>query len=216
MSASQRSLLKTRGNLLAALIIVAGLGSAGCTDDPSRLAAPNWDPAGMATQAMADLDNDGDGKLYLEELEAAPGLKYCAKLLDAEGNGDGSLSREEIVARLTLYRKMRVGLTAFDCRVMLNKRPLVGAKVRLVPEPFLGKVVGPQESTSKKGGWVKFSAGEGINMSVAPVCMYRVEITSPDVEIPEKYNTKTTLGVEVSAMTDPYHLGPIVFQLLNK
>ena len=173
----------------------------------------------MASQAMAQLDEDGDGKLSLEEMQAAPGLKYCARLLDTEGDGDGgdgSLSREEIAARIARYEKMRVGLTAFDCRVMLNKRPLVGAQVRLVPEPFLGEVVGPQESTSKKNGWVEFSAGEALNMSVVPVCMYRVEVTSADADIPERYNTKTTLGVEVSAMTDPYHQGPVVFQLQNK
>jgi len=167
----------------------------------------------MAKRAIVELDKDGDGKLSMEELDAAPGLKYCAKQLDTDG--DGSLSQDEIKARISLYQKMKVGLTAFECTVLYNKRPLVGAKVRLVPEPFLGDVIKPLESVSKKGGQVGFAA-EGINMSVVPIGMYRVEITSTDVEIPDKYNVNTTLGVEVSAVTDPYHQGPVVFQLKKK
>ena len=51
---------------------------------------------------------------------------------------------------------------------------------------------------------------------VVPVGMYRVEITSPDTQIPAKFNTKTTLSVEVSAADDPYHQGPVIFQLRSK
>lgn len=187
----------------------------GCSGGPSRVAAPSWDPAGMADQAILDLDGNGDGKLSMEELDAAPGLKYCAQMLDDLGDGDGSLNREEIAARISDYVKSKVGLVPFSCTLILNKRPLVGAKVRLLPEPFLGDIAQPLESTSKRGGRVEFPT-EGINMSVVPPGMYRVEVTSLEVEIPARYNTKTTLGVELSSITDPYHQGPVVFKLKSK
>ena len=182
----------------------------GCSGKPSRIAAPTWDPAVMADRAIADLDQDADGKLSAAELASAPGLQYNAKQIDADG--DGHLSRDEIFARIEHYQKMGVGLTPFTCTVLLNNRPLVGAKVRLAPEPFLGDIVEPREATSAEGGSVKFAA-EGINMSVVPVCMYRVEITSPEVTLPARYNTETTLGIEVAAMTDIDHQGPPVFHL---
>lgn len=212
---SHQQLPSLKRKLWEGAIVVTCLVGAGCSGGPSRVPAPVWDPAGMAERAISELDSNGDGKLSMEELDAAPGLKYSARLLDEEGDGDGSLSREEIAARLDQYQKMQVGLTPFDCIVMLNRRPLVGAKVRLVPEPFLGDAIGPLESTSKQGGRVDFFP-EGIKMSVVPPGMYRVEVTSSDVKIPEKYNTKTILGVEVSAMTDPYHQEQVVYQLKNK
>jgi hypothetical protein len=202
-------------NLLRGLILVTCLGWIGCSSAPSRVVSSSWDPEGMAERAISELDSNGDGKLSMEELSAAPGLKYCAKQLDENGDGDGSLNHEEIAARLALYKEMRVALSPFDCTLILNKKPLIGAKVRLVPETFLGDIFPPLESTSEKYGRVDFSA-EGIPMSVVPVGMYRVEVTSSDVDIPAQYNTKTTLGVEVSAITDPYHSGEVVFEMRNK
>ncbi len=199
-----------------ALPIAVGLGTlslAGCSGGPSRLTAPSWDAESMSEQAIVDFDKDADGLLSTEELDAAPGLKYNARQLDTDR--DGLLSREEIQARIARYQKMGVGLTPFSCNVLLNNRPLVGAKVRLVPESFLGEVVQPQESVSKERGMVTFTA-EGVNMSVVPVCMYRVEITSSEVSLPAKYNTATILGVEVSAMTDPDHPSAVVFRLEHK
>lgn len=201
-----------RRHLLLGVLIATSPGWVGCSGGSSRLEAPTWDPPGMAEQAMSELDADGDGKLSMEELEAAPGLKYCAKLLDEQGDRDGSLNLEEITARLSDYEEGRVGLVPFDCTISLGQRPLVGAKVRLVPESFVGDVVQMQESTSGQGGRASFAA-EGISMSVVPPGMYRVEVTSTQVDIPEKYNTKTTLGVEISSMTDPYHQGPVEFRL---
>jgi hypothetical protein len=196
---------------------LAALGVAGCIgNSPSRIAAPSWQPFKMADQAIADLDKDSDGKLSAEELEAAPGLKYCARLLDETyGDGDGLLSRDEIKDRLEEYVEMRVGLTAFTCTVRLDGRPLVGASVRLVPEAFLGDVIQTLEAISKGNGEVEFLT-EGISVSVVPLGMYRVEITSLDFQIPAKYNSQTTLGIEVSAMDDPYHQDPAEFYLKTK
>jgi EF hand domain-containing protein len=187
----------------------------GCMGKPARIDAPDWEPEQSADQAIASLDADGDGMLSMEELDAAPGLKYCAKGLDAEGDKDGKLSRDEIYARIELYQKSRTGLKAFSCNVTLDGKPLSGATVRLVPEPFMGDAVEPNEGVSDKGGQARFQ-DEKINMSLAKIGMYKVEITSPDVTIPTMYNSATTLGVEILPVTDPYHQGPVVFHLKSR
>jgi hypothetical protein len=200
---------------VAGTLAILGLfiNAGGCSNKPSHIATAAWDPDAMAEQAMKDNDMDGNGKLSMAELDFAPGLKYNAKQLDT--NGDGSLSHAEIVARISKYQEMQVALTSFTCNVTMGNRPLSGAKVRLVPEPFLEEVLKPVEGTSQKDGQADFRA-EGISMSVVPVGMYRVEITSPNIQIPAKYNTNSTLGVEVSPIADPDHPGPPGFQLKQK
>jgi hypothetical protein len=197
---------------LAAVVVVA-LGMVvltGCLGRQSRIAAASWDPDTAADDAMTQLDKDGDGQLSAEELDAAPGLKYCVKQLDADENG--KLSRQEVYDRIKLYQDLKVGLADFSCQVFYKKKPLANATLRLVPEPFLGAVVKSAVGTSMRGGQVRVIT-EGEDNPGAPIGMFRVEITSPDVKIPAKYNTETTLGVEVSPVTNPYQSGPITFDL---
>jgi hypothetical protein len=197
---------------LAAVVVVA-LGMVvltGCLGRQSRIAAASWDPDTAADDAMTQLDKDGDGQLSAEELDAAPGLKYCVKQLDVDENG--KLSRQEVYDRIKLYQDLKVGLADFSCQVFYKKRPLANATVKLVPEPFLGEVVKPAVGTTTRGGQVQVIA-EGEDNPGAAIGMFRVEITSPDVKIPAKYNTATTLGVEVSPVTNPYQSGPITFRL---
>jgi hypothetical protein len=182
----------------------------GCFGGQSRIPAAEWDPESMADKAMADLDKDGDGQLSEEELNAAPGLKDCLKRIDEDGNG--MLSRQEVLDRIALYKEMRVGLTAFSCMVTKNKRPLANATVRLVPEPFLGGVPKVSTGTSSRSGHVQLIA-EGEDVPAAAVGMFRVEITSTDTEIPAKYNTETTLGVEVAPVTKPDVTGSITYEV---
>ncbi|NOZ40126.1 MAG: hypothetical protein GXP24_07860, partial [Planctomycetes bacterium] len=127
-----KKILRNTTVALALPILVLGTGIwslAGCSGGPSRLAAPSWDAETMSEQAIADFDKDADGMLSTEELDAAPGLKYNARQLDTDR--DGLLNRAEIQARIAQYQKMGVGLTPFSCNVLLNNRPLIGAKVRL-------------------------------------------------------------------------------------
>jgi hypothetical protein len=201
----------TAVSLAAVLVVALGVVAlTGCLGRQSRIAAASWDPDTAADEAMAQLDKDSDGQISAEELDAAPGLKYCVKQLDADENG--KLSRQEVYDRIKLYQDMKVGLSAFTLQVKYKKRPLANATVRLVPEPFLGDVVKPSSGTTTRQGHVQLIA-EGEDVPAAGIGMFRVEITSPDVKIPAKYNTETTLGVEVSPVTDPYQSGPITFDL---
>lgn len=189
----------------------------GCARTPSRIAAPVWDPDGVADRAMKLLDKNGDGKLSDAELEAAPGLKYCAKVLDGpenSGDGDGQLSRDEIRNRIQLYRDRKVGYNQFTCTVLYNGRPLSGAEIRLVPEPFLGEgLVEPATGQTMEDGRATLDVGaKELKMPVVRIGMYRVEVTSAQVRIPPKYNTETTLGVEVPPVTDLVSPNGVVFK----
>lgn len=185
--------------------------SVSCGRGPSRIAAPEWDPEGMADKAMTDLDKDSDGLLSESELKSAPGLESCTKILDKDGNGQ--LSREEIEDRIKLYRESQTGLISFACVIKWQNKPLNGAEVKLVPEPFLGGMVEAATGKSSRDGSVFFKVPSAPVPGVAQVGMYTVEVTSSSVKIPSKYNTETTLGVEVSPVTVPGQSGPPVFNL---
>ncbi|MEM9658969.1 MAG: EF-hand domain-containing protein, partial [Planctomycetota bacterium] len=156
---------------------------------------------GMAAAAMEQADSNGDGFLSEEELTAsAPGLGYNLEAIDTDG--DGQLSMEEIAARIKEYRDMGVGLASTTCLVTLKGRPLPNATVKFIPEPFLGDIVEPATGTTTIDGLVRMKA-DGSDVKAVRVGMYRVEITDPRGKVPAKYNTETEQGIEVSGMTDP-------------
>ena len=185
---------------------------AGCSNQPAPVSAPTWEPEAVADRAMTTLDTSSDGQLSATELDAAPGLKYCADQLDT--NGDGQLSREEIVARFTLYRDMDVGLRQFNCRVVLDDGPLGDAMVKLVPESFIGDVIEPATGKSSGSGKVRLDIG-GQPVPTVRIGMYRVEVTSPSTPIPARYNTQTTLGIEIAPITNRKQSGGVVFRLTS-
>ena len=161
---------------------------------------------------MTTLDSNSDGQLSTTELNAAPGLKYSLEELDT--NGDSQLSREEIVTRITLYRDLDVGLTQFICLVTLDRRPLADAEVRIVPESFIGDVIEPATGKSYGNGKVRLDVG-GQPAPTVRIGMYRVEVTSPSTQIPARYNTQTTLGIEVAPIAIRKQSGGVVFALTS-
>jgi hypothetical protein len=80
-------------------------------------------------------------------------------------------------------------------------RPLPNAQVKFVPEAFLGDVIPPATATTDVDGRASM-ASEG-QPEFVRVGMYRVEITSDQAKLPASFNSRTTLGVEVSPYTDP-------------
>ena len=74
--------------------------------------------------------------------------------------------------------------------------------MRLVPEKFLGEGMvamvarGHTERNGMTGVTVPSGSGQAEGAGVPPG-FYRIEITKPGMDIPAKYNTDTTLGVEV-------------------
>jgi hypothetical protein len=145
---------------------------------------------------MAQVDTDKDGFLSTDELKQTPGLQSCAKELDTDG--DNRLSRDEVLARFKLYQDTGAGLVGLNCRVLVNGQPAQDAEVQLVPEDFLKDYV-PTASRRASDGSVSIISPNPEGLPLAREGMYRVEITSPSLRIPAKYNTETSFGIEVLA-----------------
>jgi hypothetical protein len=187
-------------------ILVCLVFLAGCNRAPSRIEAPSWEPGGYADAVLSKLDKSGDGTLDKAELAAAPGLAWGAMAIDTDKNA--SLSRDELVARFELYRKMRLGLSNTQMQLSYKGRPLVGAKVMLVPEFFLEEVIEPATGESITDGYVDPRIPDS-DPSGLRVGYYRVVVESPKEKIPGRYSAAETtpLGFEVSPVSDPNHQG---------
>jgi hypothetical protein len=197
---------------VAVICLVASL--VGCSSKPARVSIPNWNPSEFADAVLGSLDKNGDRQLETGELTPMPGLASGARYID--GNGDGKITRDELVARFTKYRDRRLGLTAKELRLSYNGRPLVGAEVRLVPEHFLTDIIDPATGTTDAGGLVRPSIA-GQSTPLMRVGYYHVQVTSPTVKLPAKFNNATTVGVEVSPFPDePAERGTIEIQLRDK
>src|SRR5262249_21344908 len=87
----------------AALPVLFGAGLAlflaGCSGgQPAAVEMPAFSPEDAAGQAMAQYDTNKDGFLDDEELKRCPALRGAVSKIDK--NGDGKLTKEEIVQRL--------------------------------------------------------------------------------------------------------------------
>ena len=183
---------------------------AGCRG--GRVPVPAISPGEAGRQALAEYDRNGDGLLDAAELERCPALKSCLKALDT--NGDGRLSADEIAQRLAVYQRSRVGLQAFACQVTLDGRPLAGATITFVPEPFLGPALTPASGVSDGRGLARLQEA-GAELPGVPCGLFRVEVSKKDAGgremVPARYNTESVLGQEVAP--DTQGRGVVQFQL---
>jgi hypothetical protein len=167
-----------------------------------------------AQRVIARYDATGDLLLSRDELATCPALAEAVEEIDT--NGDGLLDNQELIARLSSLRDSGSGMTRTSIQVILNNRPLPGAEVRLVPEAFLGRNFKEASGITNAVGKVSPSiAPEDRHPSYRDVAgvvapgFYQVEITHPNLDIPAKYNTATTLGVEIKPI-----LSQITLQLV--
>ena len=194
----QSGLVRCAGGLAA--LCAAMLLASGCNQGPSRIEAPDWDPPALAERIVSELDENGDAHVDGQEWTAAPGLAAGARFID--NDKDGRLSREEIEARFQLYRELRVGLRSRAFRVTYKGRPVAGADTLFLPEPFLEGVIEPAHGkTDEQGIVVPHSQGQ--DLPGMRIGLYRVQVRSPRLKIPAKYtNDATMLGVEASPVSD--------------
>lgn len=187
------------------VIASAMLLTVGCSGAPGRLSPPKVSADAAADEALAASDKNQDGNLAKDELEKFPGLAHAFKGYDADGSGQ--LSRDEIAAGIRVWSEGRMGMTSWPFQLRFNGRPLEGAQVKLIPESYLNGAVLPASGESGPGG----QGSLGIAMEDLPANapkrpliqpgLYRVEITHPTTSIPAKYNTESTLGLEVAGHT---------------
>jgi hypothetical protein len=182
------------------IIITVLLAPPGCSGRPGRIRPPDVDADEAAEAAIDQLDKDGDGQLNAAELQEAAGLAAVKDRYDADGNGLVSL--EEVAAGIRRWSEGQVGAAAVAYSVQLDGRPLPGAQVEAVPEPFLRDAIKPAKGLE---GYLAVAPEDrppnSPNMPLIMPGLYRIKITHPSVSVPAKYNTHTTLGLEVSAET---------------
>lgn len=178
---------------LPLLIALAGCGPA----RPARVVPPALDPEAVAAAVLAKADANGDGRIVKAELPAVPALVTAVAALDADG--DGAISAVELGQWLTDVKESRIAITSCSGRVTHLKKPLAGATVTLVPEPFMGPGYRAAGGVTDADGAFAASIPEakypGVNCG-----LFRVEITGQGNDgkpLPARYNTETTLGLAV-------------------
>ncbi len=179
------------GVLAAWTALLAGCS---CSSRPARVDPPAIDASAAGTAAIAQYDQDADGKIGGAELDKAAALKQALEKLDTDS--DGAVSAAEITARIEAWQESEIALVDASCTVTLNNKPLEGATVTFVPESFLGEEVKPASGTTDVGGSAILNiegSDDGMHCG-----FYRVEITASGTTIPSRYNTESTLGQEIA------------------
>lgn len=182
-------------------------GVLGCGNSAPPAVVPDQPDANATARAMETLDTNHDGFLDEKELEKAPGLKAALKQVDT--NNDGKISQEELAARIAGWAESKMGRMPVNCRVTHNGNPFEGAMVTLVPESFLGGTLQSGSAAVAESGYAAITAPYSADAKVTGMSpgFYRVEVTKQGEKIPAKYNTETTLGVEVGCGSEMEKLG---------
>jgi hypothetical protein len=190
----------------SAVACVLILGGCSSSERPVLQYAPTVDPAEAAKAALQQYDANKDGKLDAGELEKTPAMKLALPRLD--GNGDKALSADEIARRIERWQTKEPGRRLMRIVVTHNGEPLAGAEVKLVPEKFLGADMEPAVGTTSSGGMVSPSGKIGPDgLAGCGPGFYRVEITKSGENIPPRYNSQTTLGLDSSEDSNELYRG---------
>jgi hypothetical protein len=168
----------------------------GCSQRSQPRVYPDKPDSNAGQRAIELYDIDKHGFLTAKELEKLPGLKAAVRQIDL--NNDGNISAAEISARIQAWSDSRLGRMGVSCIVKHNGRPLAGATVRLVPEPFLGGGLKTAEGTTDDHGLARMSVAGSGQRGISPG-FYRVEIIKAGEAVPPRYNTETSLGQEVAS-----------------
>ena len=170
--------------------IVTLLVAAGC--GPEAVPEASFSPSDIGSAAISQYDTDGDQKLSKTELKACPAILSSLEAYDQ--NSDDKVDASEIQARLEPFLTKGISYMAQSCIVTFRNQPLPDATVVLEPEEFMGPTVLSAEGIADRKGGVSFDAGQGYGACIG---VFKVRVTHPDKQIPAKYNTETTLGLEV-------------------
>jgi hypothetical protein len=147
---------------------------------------------------MEQYDTNKDGKIAGAELDASPALKSALKEINPSGN---SIDADQIAARIKAWQDSKVGRTSVTTTVLRRGKPLAGATLTLEPEKFLGENMLVCTAVTDEYGQASPSAPmkDANDAPGVPPGFYLVRITKAGENIPDRYNTKTTLGVEAAS-----------------
>ena len=183
--------------------------SVGCGNS-ERVAAPKFDPAAIASGALAAYDANSDGEIDKKEYKSTP-FGYAPDRWDADSSD--SISEQEILERLEKYVEKATGLMDVTVIVTLNGRPVQDALVEFIPEDFMGGVVEAAEATTDIDGRAtpaipEVVAEDPVLTGLRPG-LYKIKVTHTDLKIPPKYNEDTTLGFDASPLDVVFSAVPL-------
>lgn len=214
MTSESRSTFDHSYRLLAYLLLVSLTSLFGCAKRPTAIPVLKLDPAEASREAMQLYDTDTSGAISKAEAAGCPGFLRSWQAIDKDG--DGNLSQDELQQRFASWVDSPTRVVPLVCRVKLDGRPLAGAEIRFVPEPFMtaavkeGTGVTSDKGTTMPNLQLDDAAEDLKNLSGVRLGMYRVQVTHPEKKIPEKYNSKSILGYEVAPGMDDF---PVEFNL---
>lgn len=187
------------------LTLVCFLCCSGCGGGGERFEEVTLDPAEVAAAIMAEYDSDSDGEISKSELKKCEGLEMLGRGEDMlipeyrlDSDGSGTISEAEFAAKFKANFEALRG--AYACQVLYRGRPLEGAKVQLIPMPFMGDIPGAGGETDVDG-FCSVVGDDGKPGAIPGI--YRVEVTHPEVNISSRYNTESTITVALDN-TNPY------------
>ena len=199
----------TKALALGALVINFGA----CFNKMPRLHPPRYNAAKVAKAAVEQYDSNTDGVIDAKELKNAPSIRFAADRID--GDGDGKITEGEFANFVQeKWLDSGAGGMRIKCAVTMDGVDLADAKVTFEPEEFLGGVVGAATGRTDMDGFTPISDPTIVQGGVRPG-LYLVRITIDDGKVPAKYNTETTLGVEVARRAS-YMPGHVEFQLSSR
>ena len=132
-------------------------------------------------------DTNKDGVISGKELDKCPGLKAACTpsamthMSTVDPARTGRISAEMITERIKAWQASKLGRMSLRCMVSHNGRPLDGAEVKFVPEPFLGPNMKTATGVTDQNGVAMLSipAGPEGGPPGVPPGFYRVEISKP-------------------------------------
>jgi hypothetical protein len=193
--------------ILICLLSILSLAGNGCSSRPDAIKTVDVNPSSASQAAFAAYDTNNDGLLDDQELNRVPGIAKYKSLYDLDNNG--SVSQDEVFARLDLWKSQGLGFRSLVIGVTMDGRPLVGAHIKLVPEPYLGEAVHMAVGETDSSGEATMATDlehlppRLAERGIAGVTggTYKIEVTHPSKNIPARYNTATTIGEEVASDT---------------
>gem|GEM_PF-4882759 len=163
----------------------------------SALEAGPLDPPKAAAEAIALYDKNANGTLQSSEIDASSVLKASMDKYDTDKNG--TLTESEIQKRVQYYVDRLGNLTMLYAMVTFDGMPLEGANVTLVSEPWLGRPTVTNQTNDKGEVVFRMNLAEEAGVFAG---LYRIEVSKKDSSgtemVPDKYNTKSTLGQEAA------------------
>jgi hypothetical protein len=182
---------------------------AGCSYQAAALDPVEIDASAASSGAIELYDKDGDGAIAGAELNAVPGIKKHLNMYDRDG--DQRVTRDEIAERFAVWASNPLAIMGSAYVVTLDGKPLSGATMTFVPEPYLEPNVKPATGDTTEIGLTRPShAPEHLPKTANGKTIYgmtsgtfKIQITHPSQKIPAKYNTQTELGDEVAHDINP-------------